>query len=78
VPKALVDATCEQARELLIADRTLAPDGEGLRYYNTGTEQKGYDKDDTRPVLTAVVQAMLAKFAAPINSRSGSVKLTRA
>jgi hypothetical protein len=32
VPKAVVDATCEMARVLLIADRTAAPAGEGLRY----------------------------------------------
>src|SRR6476646_9220104 len=30
VPKALVDATCEMARELLIADRTASPPGEGV------------------------------------------------
>ena len=34
VPKAVVQATCEMARELLIADRTAAPVGEGLKYYN--------------------------------------------
>src|SRR5688500_17528609 len=30
MPKALVDATCEMAREVLIADRTAAPEGEGI------------------------------------------------
>src|SRR6478735_369066 len=37
VPSALVKATCELARELLIVDRTAAPAGEGLRYFNDGT-----------------------------------------
>ena len=29
VPKAIIQATCEMARELLVADRTAAPVGEG-------------------------------------------------
>src|SRR5690349_12109690 len=37
VPKAVVDATCEMARELLIADRTASPPGEGLKYENSGS-----------------------------------------
>ena len=77
VPKAVVDATCEMARELLIADRTAAPPGEGLNYQNSGTTQTGYDKSDTRPVISHVAQAMLAKFGALIKSRSGAVKLVR-
>jgi hypothetical protein len=78
VPRAVVDATCELARELLIADRTTAPDGEGLKYENTGTTQKGFDKNDTPPVISHVAQAMLAKFGALVKSRSGSVRLVRA
>src|SRR5436190_13800581 len=30
VPKAIADATCEMARELLLANRTAAPAGEGI------------------------------------------------
>ena len=78
VPKAVVDATCEMARELLIADRTAAPPGEVLKYHNDGTEQIGYDKRDTRPVISHVAQAMLAKVGALIKSRSGAVRLVRA
>ena len=44
VPKQVVQATCEMARELLITDRTTAPVGEGLAYQNTGGNQTGYDK----------------------------------
>src|SRR3954470_8145728 len=36
VPKAIVNATCEMARELLIADRTAAPTGEGIASVHTG------------------------------------------
>jgi hypothetical protein len=77
VPKAVVEAACELARELLIADRTAAPAGEGLKYYNNAAVQTGYDKTDTRPIIPAVVQALLAKYGALTKSKSGSVKLVR-
>lgn len=78
VPNEVIQATCEMARELLIADRTAAPPGEGLKYQNAGTTQTEYDKKDTRPVLSRVAQAMLAKYGELVNSRSGAVKLIRA
>jgi len=77
VPKAVVQSACELARELLIADRTAAPAGEGLKYYNDAGKQTGYDKADRRPVIPAVVQAMLAKYGALLQAKSGSVKLVR-
>jgi hypothetical protein len=78
VPKGVVEATCEMARELLIADRTAAHAGEGLKYHNVGTEQTGYDKSDTRPVISDVAQAMLAKYGTLLKSKSGAVRLVRA
>ena len=36
VPKAVADATCKMARELLIVDRTAAPAGEGIDSATTG------------------------------------------
>ena len=77
VPKAVVEAACELARELIIVDRTAAPAGEGLKYYNNAGVQTGYDKTDTRPIIPAVVQALLAKYGALTKSKSGSVKLVR-
>ena len=77
VPKAVVEAACELARELILTDRTAAPAGEGLKYYNNAGVQTGYDKSDTRPVIPAVAQALLAKFGSLIKSKSGSVKLVR-
>lgn len=77
VPKALQEATCELARELLVADRTAPPPGEGLKYQNIGPTQTGYDKSDTPPIIPRLVQAMLAKFGALTKGRSGAVKLTR-
>jgi len=78
VPKALAQATCEMARELLIADRTASPPGEGLKYYNDSGKQTGYDKKDTRPVISPVAQALLAKFGSLVKSGSGAVRLVRA
>ena len=78
VPKAVVQATCELARELLIVDRTASPVGEGLKYQNVGGNQTGYDKSDTRPIIPAVVQAMLAKYGALLKAKSGAVRLIRA
>jgi hypothetical protein len=77
VPKAVVQATCELARELLIADRTAAPAGEGLKYYNDSGKQTGYDKTDTRPVIPPLVQAMLARYGSLIRGKSGAVALVR-
>ncbi len=77
VPKAVIQATCEMARELLVANRTAAPVGEGLRYENVGTTQTGYDKRDTRPIISHVAQAMLAKFGVLVKGRNGVVRLVR-
>lgn len=77
VPKMVRDATCEQARELLIQDRTAAPPGEGIIATWTDVSGTKYDKRDTRPIISRVAQAMLSKFGALVKSRSGTVNLVR-
>jgi len=77
VPAAVVQATCEMARELLIADRTAAPAGEGLKYLNVADNQTGYDKTDRRPVISQVAQALLGKYGSLLKSKSGAVRLVR-
>lgn len=77
VPKSVQQATCEMARELLIADRTVVPAGEGLKYFNSGGVQTGYDKTDRRAVLSRVAQVMLAKYGSQISAHSGAVRLVR-
>jgi hypothetical protein len=77
IPKAIVSATCEMAREFLIADRTGSPRGEGLKYENTSTTQTGYDKADRQPVISRVAQAMLCKYGALVSGQSGAVRLVR-
>lgn len=89
VPAAVAQATCEMARELLIVDRTSAAPGEGIESVYTvhathaakgtgsssGTSATKYSKVDTRPIISRVAQAMLAKLGALVTSGSGAVRL---
>jgi hypothetical protein len=89
VPQPVSFAVCEMARELLIADRTAAPAGEGIESTATSTHTKTsssdtssssttkYSKSDTRAVISRVAQAMLCKYGALIVGGSGSVQLER-
>ncbi|HOF72330.1 MAG TPA: hypothetical protein PLV05_02170 [Verrucomicrobiota bacterium] len=90
VPRGVVSAVCEMARELLIVDRTAAPPGEGLSSTQTSTASHdasggtsaqssiSYSKEDIRPVISRVAQAMLAKYGTLIQGSGGSVRLVRA
>jgi hypothetical protein len=78
VPKAVMDATCEVARAMLIEDRTANPLGEGLAFTGLGSSQTSFDKKDRRPIIPYLAQAMLSKFGSPIRATSGAVRLTRA
>src|SRR5512137_482186 len=89
VPQPVSFAVCEMARELLIADRTAAPAGEGIESTATSTHTKTsssdtssssttkYSKSDTRPIISRVAQAMLSKYGALIVGGSGAVQLER-
>jgi hypothetical protein len=80
VPNAVVDATCEMARELLIADRTAAPAGEGIAWVTTGAgvtfSSTRYSKGDTPPTISHVAQAMLVKYGTLMQG-SGAARLVR-
>ena len=79
IPRPVVDATSELARDLLKADRTEDPDGEGLRTWQiVGEFAMEFDKTDRRQALTVRVQMMLSKFGSFCAGRSGMAKLTRA
>lgn len=79
VPKTLREATIETARELIKADRTEAPDGEGLSSMAlTGTLAMTFDKSDRRPVIPHVAQAMLSKLGEYLTRNAGVVRLVRA
>jgi hypothetical protein len=77
VPKAVVQATCEMARAMLIEDRTANPLGEGLKFTTLGANQTSFDKSDRRPVLPQLAQVMLAKYGSQISAQSGAVRLMR-
>ena len=77
VPKGVLDATCELARELLTLDRTAAPPGEGLLSDWTSTAGKKYSKTDIRPILTRLVQSLLSKYGASMSRGSSVVRLVR-
>ena len=90
VPTGVASAVCEMARELLLTDRTAAPPGEGISSTQSSSathdsaggsssqSSTSYSKEDTRPIMSRVAQAMLAKYGALIQGGSGSVRLVRA
>ena len=77
VPKGVLDATCELARELLTLDRTAAPPGEGLLSDWTSTAGKKYSKTDIRPILPRFVQSLLSKYGSAMSRGSSVVRLVR-
>lgn len=78
IPRALVEATCEMAREVLATDRTDAPDGEGLTQVGlVGSVNLIFDKHDRQPVISRFAQTMLSKLGRLIHPDAGTVKLQR-
>ena len=80
VPGGVVAATCEMARELLIADRTASPPGEGIsQQHNADASAIVYSKTDTRPIISRLAQGMLVKFGRLVTDapKGGMVRLVR-
>ena len=78
MPKALVDATCEMAREVLVLDRTDAPEGEGLVQVGiVGSVNLTFDKQDRRPVISHLAQSLLSKLGTLIRHNQRTAKLIR-
>jgi hypothetical protein len=78
IPKSLRDATIETARELIKANRTEDPDGEGLASLSlSGALSLTFDKRDRMPVVSHVAQAMLSKLGEYLKSSSGVARLVR-
>lgn len=85
IPTALVNATCELARALLVTDRTGAPPGEGIdttqAASNDGTTSSSamtrYSKVDVRPTISQAAQAFLSKLGSLPGRGSGAVRLVR-
>jgi hypothetical protein len=78
IPKALIDATCEMARELLVTDRTDAPDGEGIVQLSVvGSLNLIFDKKDRQPVISPFAQSMLSKLGSLIRPNQRMARLIR-
>jgi len=78
IPRRLIDATIETARELIKANRTDDPEGEGLASMAlTGTLSLTFERRDRRPVIPHVAQAMLRKLGDYVKQSAGAVRLVR-
>jgi hypothetical protein len=78
VPAAVANATVELARELLVADRTEAPEGEGLVSFQiAGGLSVVFDVAHRRPMVPALVKTMLARLGDYVPAVSGQVRLVR-
>ena len=78
VPKVLLNATIETAREFIKANRADDPDGEGLASMAlTGTLSMTFDKADRAPVIPYVAQAMLSRLGEYLKRNGGAVRLVR-
>ena len=77
VPAGVVRATCELARELIVADRTADPPGEGVTLIRAADQSETiYNKRDKRPVISMVAQSLLCKYGALLK-KAGMVRLQR-
>lgn len=81
IPKILKDATCEMARELLTGDRTVDPQGMGLKMVDVFEAVKvEFDKTNPKSPISSFVETILSKLGTFIGrpgASGGSVKLTR-
>ena len=77
MPADLVRATCELARELIVADRTQPPPGEGFKQIQlVGSLMATFDKLDQPGVLTGEVKKLLAKWGMRIDRAAGRLVRT--
>ena len=66
------------ARELLKADRTDDPDGEGLKTLRIeGALRLEFDARDRQPPVTHIVQTMLGKYGVYLGLNPGIARLVR-
>ena len=77
VPTRVMQATCELAHELIVADRTAVPPGEGVTLIRAADQSETiYNKRDKRPVISMIAQSFLCKYGALLK-RAGVVRLVR-
>lgn len=79
IPKTLVNATCELARELIKVDTTDAPDGEGLAQLTIGgAVHLQFQKSDRQPQIPRTVQMFLSKLGTYLSGSAHTARLMRA
>jgi hypothetical protein len=80
IPQILKDATCEMARECLIANPTTDPDSTGLKSVKVfqGVEVE-FDKSTTKSTVSKLVETILSKLGSLLGRQrgGGQAKLTR-
>jgi hypothetical protein len=78
VPRPVLNATCEFARGLLVADLTKDPVGEGLNSFRMeGAFTMAFRPGFLPPMLPRVVRDFLGRLGQPVQSGGASLKLTR-
>ena len=77
LPGPLVAACCEQARELLIADRTAAPLGEGMKSSRVADSEMVFDRHDRAPVLCHYAAVLLSRLGDVFGQADGPVRVVR-
>jgi hypothetical protein len=78
VPVAVVNATCEVARELMKADSTDATDAEGLQSISiAGALTMQFDKKDQQAKIPETARVFLAKLGTYLPGSTGVVRLVR-
>jgi hypothetical protein len=78
VPQAVINATCEVARELIKADSTDAADSQEMQEIKiAGSISLTFDKKDKQPTISETAQFFLSKLGVYQGGRSSSAKLVR-
>lgn len=78
IPTALVNATCEVARELIKADTSDAVDGEGLsRLSVAGSINLEFNKADKQPTIPPTAQLFLSKLGSYLSGKTITARLVR-
>jgi hypothetical protein len=78
VPRCVVWATCEMAREVLLADRTGTPAGEGMTLQRLADQSEIiWNKRDRRPVISLFAQSLLCKYGAMAKRAKNMTRLER-
>jgi hypothetical protein len=79
VPRPVMRATCELARELLKADRTLEDSAKGIRSVSVGQGAVDvvFDPEDRKSALTDLIAGMLKPYGTMVAGQPSEIRVTR-